>query len=99
MSRGCRLLHIKQHQFGSRSCLHVQARHVFNRRTVPLRFRSRILRKDGQPVIDPETGEPMRVATIRDVIAWSHTAWGAHQYAMYFPDEAAGACTIGGECE
>ena len=71
----------------------------FNRCTVPLRFRSRILRKDGQPVIDPETGAPMRVATIRDVIAWSHTAWGANQYAMFFPDEAAGACTIGGECE
>lgn len=71
----------------------------FNRSTVPLRFRSRVLRKDGQLIIDPDTGEPMRVATIRDVVQWSQTSWGAHQYAMFFPDEVAGACTIGGECK
>ena len=71
----------------------------FNRKTVPLRFRSRVLRKDGETVIDPDTGEPMRVATIRDVIDWSQTAWGARQIEMFFPDEAGGACEIGGECE
>lgn len=71
----------------------------FARSTVPLRFRSRVLRKDGEIVMDEETGEPMRVATIRDVLEWSRTGYGAKQYDFFFPDEAAGVCTIGGECE
>ncbi|HXK58228.1 MAG TPA: hypothetical protein PLZ16_16445 [Gammaproteobacteria bacterium] len=53
----------------------------------------------GEIVIDNETGEPMRVCTMYDVAEWSRTAWGANQYQMFFPDEQAAGCLIGGECE
>ena len=56
-------------------------------------------RKDGEIVIDPATGEPMRVATVHDVAACRMTAWGARQIEMFLPEEAAGICAIGGECE
>ena len=71
----------------------------FARSTVPLHFRSKVLRKDDEVLIDEETGEPMLVATIHDVVEWSKTWRGARQYEFFLPDEAGGACVIGGECE
>lgn len=44
----------------------------FARKTVPPRFRSR--------EITTASGEKMKVATIRDVVRWSRTKWGAKEF-------------------
>jgi 3'-phosphoadenosine 5'-phosphosulfate sulfotransferase (PAPS reductase)/FAD synthetase len=45
----------------------------FARNTVPPRFRTKVFIQDGEPVIDKETGKPMMIATIDDVVKWSMT--------------------------
>lgn len=63
----------------------------FARNTVPLPHRSK--------EITTASGEKMMVATIRDVVQWSKTAYGGKQYKMELDIPAASACDIGGMCE
>lgn len=64
---------------------------MFARNTVPLPHRS--------IEIVTASGEKMKVATIRDVVQWSKTAYGGKQYKMELDMPAASACDIGGMCE
>ena len=63
---------------------------LFARNTVPLPHRSK--------EITTASGEKMRVATIRDVVQWSKTAYGGKQYKMDL-DIPSSTCDIGGMCE
>jgi len=66
---------------------------LFARNTVPERFRSKeIITKDGGAVM---------VATIRDVVEWSMTAYGGKQYQMEFAafEDVTTVCDVRGMCE
>lgn len=67
----------------------------FARNTVPLSHRSR--------EIITATGQAMRVATIRDVVRWSRTAYGGRRYQFDFmafqDDDSPEACDVRGMCE
>ena len=63
----------------------------FAMETTPARFRSkRITTQDGRVFMVP---------TIRDVVAWSQTAYGGKQQEVALDMPAASACDIGGLCE
>ena len=64
----------------------------FARKVVPERFRSL--------VVETQKG-PMKVATIDDVVAWSHTRWGGIEDQPHLFDEDEGlVCPSGaGMCE
>lgn len=64
---------------------------MFARNAVPLPHRSK--------EITTTSGEKMKVATIRDVVQWSKTAYGGKQYKMQLDVPAASACDVGGMCE
>lgn len=67
---------------------------MFARKTVPERFRS-------VPIVT-KSGESMQVASIRDVVNWSHTSHGGKQYQMEFGafDKVPPlACDAAGMCE
>lgn len=64
---------------------------LFARNTVPIPHRSK--------EIITVSGKTMKVATIRDVVQWSKTAYGGKQYKMELDIPAASACDIGGMCE
>lgn len=65
---------------------------LFSRNTVPPMHR----RKE----IVTNSGRKMMVCTIRDVVAWSKTAYGGKQYEMdLFTFDDLPACDIGGYCE
>ena len=68
----------------------------FHRQTVPLRFRQ----------LDVETNQgKMKVATIDDVVRWSHTLKGAKEktpvlFEDFYDDDASLVCPSGaGMCE
>lgn len=64
---------------------------MFARNTVPEAHRSK--------EIITASGETMKVATIRDVVEWSKTAYGGKQYEMDLDIPKASTCDIGGLCE
>lgn len=67
---------------------------MFARKTVPERFRS-------VPIVT-KSGESMLVASIRDVVDWSHTSHGAKQYQMEwgaFDKQPVLSCDARGMCE
>jgi len=66
---------------------------MFARKTVPERWRTK--------EITTADGEKMNVATIRDIVAWSKTAWGARQYELFhrLDDDDTLSCDMRGMCE
>lgn len=65
----------------------------FARNTVPRSHRTK--------QITTQVGERMKVATIRDVVQWSKTAYGGKQYDFDLEDvdDDSLSCSIGGYCE
>jgi 3'-phosphoadenosine 5'-phosphosulfate sulfotransferase (PAPS reductase)/FAD synthetase len=64
---------------------------MFSRQTVPERWRSK--------AIITKYGEHMNVPTIRDVVEWSKTAWGARQFSFDFQEDDLLSCDMRGMCE
>lgn len=67
----------------------------FPRTSIPERFRTKEYIQDGKPVIDPETGKPMLIATIDDVVRWSMTGYRAQGTYLDNPEKEPISCKSG----
>lgn len=69
----------------------------FARNAIPARFRTKDFHDKGTPVIDPETGDVMKICTIDDVVRWSMT--GRRAKGSYLDDPPEPISCKSGFCE